>query len=134
MIYGIGIDLADIGRIQRAWERFGARFERRIFRPEEVAFCRRRYRPEACMAMRFAAKEAFSKAVGLGLRSSQLLWRDIEVRHNKRGKPYFALHGTAEAVAGRIGLTAAHLSLTDEAGLAQAFVVVEVADDGDHGR
>jgi holo-[acyl-carrier protein] synthase len=134
MIYGIGIDLVDIGRIERAWARFGARFERRLFRPEEVEVCRFRPRPGACLAQRFAAKEAFSKAVGLGLRSSALLWRDIEVRHTRRGRPFFVLHGTAEAVAGRIGLTAAHLSLTDEAGLAQAFVVVEVGDEGDHSR
>ena len=101
------------------------RFEQRVFAPGEVDFCRERARPANCLAMRFAAKEAFSKAVGLGLRSSRLLWRDIKVVHDEKGKPFFELLGTAARVADEIGLTASHLSLTDEAGLAQAFVVVE---------
>lgn len=125
MIYGVGVDMADIGRIKRAWDRFGARFESRIFTPAEVAFARARPRPEASLAMRFAAKEAFSKAVGLGLRSARLLWRDIEVRHEPSGKPYFELYGTAKRVAEEIGMTKVHLSLTDESAMAQAFVIVE---------
>ncbi|MBW2621405.1 MAG: holo-ACP synthase [Deltaproteobacteria bacterium] len=126
MIYGIGVDIVEIKRIARAWERWGERFEKRIFTPAEVTFSRSRHYPDAALAMRFAAKEAFSKAVGLGLRSAELLWRDIEIRHNHRGKPYLVLAGTAAAVADRIQLKASHVSLTDEAGLAQAFVVVEV--------
>lgn len=126
MIYGIGTDLIRIDRIARTWERFGRRFEQRLFTPAEVEACRSRPHPAACLAMRFAAKEAFSKAVGLGLRSAELLWRDIEVIHDRRGKPSLRLLGTAARVAERIGLTASHLSLTDEAGLAQAFVIVEV--------
>jgi len=126
MIYGIGADLIRIERIARAWARFGPRFEQRIFTAEEVVFSRSRPDPAASLAMRFAAKEAFSKAVGLGLRSARLLWRDIEVVHDRRGKPSFRFHGTASRVAGEIGLRACHLSLSDEAGLAQAFVVVEV--------
>jgi len=126
MIYGIGVDLVDIERIARAWSRWGVRFEKRCFTEHEVEFCRSRPHPDASLAMRFAAKEAFSKAVGLGLRTSQLLWRDIEVRHNRRGKPYFELYGTALEVARKLELTASHLTLTDEKGLAQAFVIVEV--------
>ena len=126
MIYGVGVDTAEIARIEKAWRRWGARFEERLYAPEEVEFCRQRHYPAACLAMRFAAKEAFSKAVGLGLRSAQLLWRDIVVVHDPRGKPGFDLRGTAAKTARGIGLSGAHLSLTDEAGLAQAFVVVEV--------
>jgi holo-[acyl-carrier protein] synthase len=126
MIYGIGVDLVEIARIAKAWDRWGARFEKRIFTPEEVAACRPRPRPAACLAMRFAAKEAFSKAVGLGLRSSELLWRDIEVVHNSRGKPSLSLKGTAALTGDKIGIKGCHVSLTDEGGLAQAFVVVEV--------
>lgn len=125
-IYGVGVDLADIARVKRAWDRFGRRFENRLFTPAEAAFCKKRYNPAACLAMRFAAKEAFSKALGLGLRSPKLLWRDIEVDHDPRGKPFFRLHGTARRAADEIQMTACHLSLTDESGLAQAFVVVEV--------
>lgn len=128
MIYGVGIDLIEIARIENTWRRFGRRFEERVFTSAEVEFCRRRFRPVNHLAMRFAAKEAFSKAVGLGLRSARLLWRDVEVAHDPRGKPYFNLLGTAGRVAEEIGLTAAHLSLTDEAGLAQAYAIVEVRD------
>ncbi|MEW5723357.1 MAG: holo-ACP synthase [Thermodesulfobacteriota bacterium] len=128
MLYGVGVDLIEIARIERAWRRWGRRFEEKIYDPSEVEFCRPRGRPAACLALRFAAKEAFSKAVGLGLRTTELLWRDIVVSHDPRGKPYFILKGTAARVAGEIGLRAAHLSLTDEAGLAQALVAVEVAD------
>ena len=126
MIYGVGVDMAEISRVAAVWERHGRRFEKRIFTDAEAEFCRGRLNPAACLAMRFAAKEAFSKAVGLGLRSSKLLWRDIEVVHDKRGKPSLNLLGTAKAVAEEIGLTGVHVSLTDEAGLSQAFVVVEV--------
>lgn len=126
VIYGIGTDLVQIRRIARAWERFGQRFEQRIFTSAEVEACRSRPDPAACLALRFAAKEAFSKAMGLGLRSSKLLWRDIEVTHDQRGKPSLKLLGTAARAAERIGLRASHLSLADEGGLAQAFVVVEV--------
>jgi len=120
------VDLIEIERIARAWGRWGVRFEKRLFTPAEIEACRSRPRSAACLAMRFAAKEAFSKAVGLGLRSSELLWRDIEVQHNARGKPFLALSGTAAQVARKVKLKASHLSLTDEAGLAQAFVVIEV--------
>jgi holo-[acyl-carrier protein] synthase len=126
MIYGIGADLVEVHRIQRAWDRFGSRFEQRIFTRAEVEACRSRPLPAACLAMRFAAKEAFSKAVGLGLRSSKLLWRDIELVHDERGKPSLNLLGTAAVAARQIGLKASHVSLSDEAGLAQAFVVIEV--------
>ncbi len=126
MIYGIGVDLVEIARIAKAWDRWGMRFEKRIFTPNEIEACRPRPRPAACLAMRFAAKEAFSKAVGLGLRTSELLWRDIEVVHDSRGKPSLQLKGTAALVAEKIGMKDCHLSLTDESGLAQAFVVVEV--------
>jgi holo-[acyl-carrier protein] synthase len=126
MIYGVGVDLVQIDRIEKAWARWGSRFEERLFMPEEVAFCRGRPRPASCLAMRFAAKEAFSKALGMGLRSADLLWRDIGVAHQPRGKPYLVLKGTARRAADRIGLKTAELSLTDEGGQAMAFVVVEV--------
>ncbi|MBW2091222.1 MAG: holo-ACP synthase [Deltaproteobacteria bacterium] len=126
MIYGIGVDLVDIERIARAWNRWGTRFEKRLFTLAEIESCRSRPNPASCLAMRFAAKEAFSKAVGMGLRSSELLWRDIEVQHNARGKPFLVLSGTAALVARKVKMKASHLSLTDEAGLAQAFVVIEV--------
>ncbi|MDY6851262.1 MAG: holo-ACP synthase [Thermodesulfobacteriota bacterium] len=126
MIYGVGMDLIRVERIAQAWERWGPRFEEKIFTPAEVRCCRARFNPASCLAVRFAAKEAFSKAVGLGLRSDKLLWRDIEVTHDERGKPSFVLLGTAAKIAQDLGLKASHLSMADEGGLAQAFVIVEV--------
>jgi len=126
MIYGVGMDLIQVERIAQAWERWGSRFEEKIFSRAEVRCCRSRFNPASCLAMRFAAKEAFSKAVGLGLRSDKLLWRDIEVTHNEQGKPSFVLLGTAAQIAQDLGLKASHLSMADEGGLAQAFVIVEV--------
>lgn len=126
MIYGVGVDLIRVERIREAWQRWGVRFEKRVFTPAEVEFCRARGNAAGCLALRFAAKEAFAKAVGVGLRSAELLWRDIEVTADERGKPFLVLSGTAAVLADRLGLRATHLSLTDEGGLAQAFVVVEV--------
>ena len=126
MIYGVGTDIIETARIAKAWDRWGARFEKRIFTSREVEACRPRPHPASSLAMCFAAKEAFSKAVGIGLRSARLVWRDIEVNHDRRGKPFLVFHNTASVVAEEIGLLNCQLSLTDDSGLAMAFVVVEV--------
>ena len=123
MIIGIGIDIAKIDRIERTLGRFGQRFLNRVFTPEEQRFAQTRPRPVRVLAMRFAAKEAFSKAVGLGMRG--IGWRDIEVRHTPAGQPYLVLSGRADQAARRLGMTSSHLSLSDEAGMAAAVVVLE---------
>ncbi len=125
MIIGVGIDLADIGRIARTLTRFGKRFQARVFTPWERDFCQSRPYPERAFAMRFAAKEAFTKAIGLGMRG--LAWREIEIRHHPTGQPYLILSGRAEAAARQRGVKHSHLSLSDEAGLAAAVVVLEGA-------
>lgn len=126
MIYGVGTDIIEVKRIAKAWDRWGARFEKRIFTAREVEVCRPRPHPASSLAMCFAAKEAFSKAVGIGLRSAKLVWRDIEVNHDRRGKPFLVFHKTASVVSEEIGLINCQISLTDDSGLAMAFVVVEV--------
>jgi len=123
MILGLGIDIAQVDRIQETLDRFGQRFLDRIFTPYEQEICLARYKPASALAMRFAAKEAFSKAVGLGMQG--LAWHEIEVRHDPRGKPFLVLSGRAREAAERLGATSTFVSLTDEAGLGAAVVVLE---------
>lgn len=113
-----GVDAVEIRRIAAALERFGARFEQRVFTPRELAFCRGRV-PE--LAARFAAKEAVSKALGTGLRG--VGWREVEILPNRRGKPQVYLYGRALARAAELGLTYFEVSLTHTDELAIAFVV-----------
>ena len=116
--YAVGIDMIAIPRVRAVIERHDGRFLRRVYTPEEVAFCRGRV-PE--LAARFAAKEAVMKALGTGARG--VAWRDIEVLPDRRGKPLIYLYGRARERADRIGLRALDVSLTHEADLAVAAVV-----------
>ncbi len=126
-VYGIGTDLCDVTRIKSALDRHGERFTQRILCEAELATFRQRSlrwpeRGPQFLATRFAAKEAFSKAVGLGMRMP-MTWRHCEVIQLPSGAPGVALHGAlAQWFAGK-GLQA-HLSLTDEGHMAAAFVVV----------
>jgi holo-[acyl-carrier protein] synthase len=79
MIYGIGVDLVKIPRIAAALERFGDRFKNRIFTAQEISYCEARGHAANNYALRFAAKEAFSKALGVGLRRHGIRWREVEV-------------------------------------------------------
>lgn len=135
MIIGLGSDLCSIERIQASLDRFGARFENRVFTPEELAKADRRpFTRAATLAKRFAAKEAFSKAVGTGFKRG-VFFRDIGVVNLPSGAPTLALAGGARARldallppghAARI-----HVSLTDDHPWAQAFVIIEaVAKQG----
>ena len=113
-----GIDLIEISRIAKAVDRFGDRFLRRIYTDRELRYARSRI-PE--LAVRFAAKEAVTKALGTGLRG--VGWREIEVISDRRGKPHILLHGGAAARAKRIGLNHFAVSLTHSVELGAAFVV-----------
>ncbi len=86
MIYGIGVDLVKISRIREALDRWGERFYDRVYTEAEQTLCLSRTHPLRFWAMRFAAKEAFSKAIGFGMRQG-IRWRDIEVVHNVYGRP-----------------------------------------------
>jgi holo-[acyl-carrier protein] synthase len=127
MIIGIGSDLVDIRRIEKTLERHGDRFVERIFTPAERAKADSRTGRAATLAKRFAAKEAFSKAVGTGFRRGTF-WRDIGVVNLPSGRPTLELTGGAKANLDRL-IPAGHsaridLTLTDEYPLAQAFVVI----------
>lgn len=124
MIYGIGVDLVKIARIQAAMETWGERFQKKIFTETEQTFCLSKPHPTRYWAMRFAAKEAFSKAVGLGMRQG-VYWKDIEVTANAFGKPELILHGRAREICLQAGIKNSFLTLTDEEDYAMAVVVLE---------
>ena len=128
MIFGVGTDICDVRRIRAVLSRRGERFAERVLGPHEIGvFQRRRSQLEErgvrYLATRFSAKEAFSKAIGLGMRTP-MTWRGCEIAKQPSGKPEIRLHGAlAEWFAAR-GLRA-HVSVTDEADYAASFVVVE---------
>jgi holo-[acyl-carrier protein] synthase len=124
MIRGIGVDIVNVDRIERAMARWGHRFLGRIFTAAEIERCNQRARPAQCLALRFAAKEAFAKALGLGMREG-LRWRDIEVVHDQLGKPGLLLHHKAQKLLKGIEANKTWLSLSDERQAALAVVVLE---------
>lgn len=118
-----GVDIIHISRVEEAVARYGDRFLRRVFTPQELAYCRGRI-PE--LAARFAAKEAVSKALGVGVRTLSrhgIGWHDAEVINGRSGKPGVRLHGRAAHLAAELHLTQWALSLTHEREYAVAFVV-----------
>ncbi|KPQ23389.1 MAG: holo-[acyl-carrier protein] synthase [Halomonas sp. HL-48] len=124
MIVGIGSDIARVERFARAMNRHGPRFAQRILGPEEHQVWQHKGQSVAFIAKRFAAKEAFVKALGLGLRRG-LKWCDIQVLNDSLGKPYLKLAGAAADKAATAGITAMHITLSDEDDYAIAFVVLE---------
>jgi len=129
-IAGVGVDLLRLDRIAHVYARHGERFVRRILGEQEIPSFQRRAQRDpqrglCYLATRFAAKEAFSKAIGLGMRSP-MTWRCMQTLNAPSGKPQIVLsEPLASWYAQRFG--AAHLSLTDEADMVAAFVVVERA-------
>jgi holo-[acyl-carrier protein] synthase len=126
MIVGVGVDVCEIGRIERALAgRRGVRFRARVFTAGEVAYCEQRGRTAAqSYAATFAAKEAALKALGTGW-SQGLGWQSVEVVRGTGGAPALTLHGPARALARRRGMTRAHLTLSHAGALAVAMVVLE---------
>ncbi|MBS0479083.1 MAG: holo-ACP synthase [Proteobacteria bacterium] len=129
MIIGLGSDLCNIERIQNSLDRFGERFELRCFTETERAKANRRpFTKAGTLAKRFAAKEAFSKAVGTGFKAGVFM-KDIGVVNAPSGRPTLALTGGARArldamvPAGHVAHI--HITLTDDHPWAQAFVVIE---------
>jgi holo-[acyl-carrier protein] synthase len=128
MIYGIGTDVCDIRRLAATLARRGDRFAEKVLGPNEIdVFRRRRARAEkrgvAYLATRFSAKEAFAKAIGLGMRMP-MTWRACEILNEPSGKPAIRLHGALAAWCAARGL-AAHVSVSDESDYATSYVVVE---------
>jgi holo-[acyl-carrier protein] synthase len=133
VILGIGTDLANIERIQRALDRFGDRFRNRVFTEHEQKRAEGMQNPAAVYAKRWAAKEACSKALGTGLRMG-IAWRDMSVTNLETGQPVMHVTGWAQERLNEMtpeGYDAViHVTLTDDHPWAQAFVVIEALPDG----
>jgi holo-[acyl-carrier protein] synthase len=124
MIVGIGTDVVSIDRIRGVLERHGKRFVDRILTPEERARFEKTKDKPGHLAKRWAAKEAFSKAIGTGIHPP-FHWRAIGVGRDPKGKPLVVPTPEMAAHLESLGVTRAHISLTDDAGVAVAFVVLE---------
>jgi len=124
MIYGIGVDLVDIKRIALAIQRWRERFINRVYTAREINLSRHSSRIASFLALRFAAKEAFSKAIGLGMRRG-IRWRDIEIVHNTSGRPELRIKGEALRICQNEGIGGWYVSLSDDGDYGVAVVVLE---------
>jgi holo-[acyl-carrier protein] synthase len=125
-IVALGLDLAQVARLEDVLERRGERFAARVFTPAERAYCERRKTAAASYAGRFAVKEAVMKALGTGW-AKGVRWVDIEVLRQPGQAPTVQLHGAAAGHARRRGITRWHITITHDAGLAAAVAVAESA-------
>ncbi len=122
-IHGIGVDIVRVSRIREAVQRWGDRFLERVFTEQERRYCFKRVNPYPSLAARFAAKEAFIKAIST---TEVLSLREIETVNDSSGSPVLRLHGKAESVLGMISTNkGVHLSLSHNGDYAVAFVIIE---------
>jgi holo-[acyl-carrier protein] synthase len=128
MIFGTGIDIVNIERIESLMSRWGDLFLGRVFTEREIVWCQQRTRPPECFAIRFAAKEAFLKAIGLGLREG-IYWTDIEVENDPMGKPLFSFHRKAKEALENCRVYKALLTLSHDRPYAVAHVILEGRND-----
>lgn len=123
-VRGIGVDVLNVARMTEIVARRGDAFLKRVFTPDEIAYCLRHKNPAPSLSARFAAKEAVIKALGVGWQPG-MRWTDIEVVRAPNGKPSLALHGATGEIARTQGIRHMHLSLTHESDRAIAFVILE---------
>jgi holo-[acyl-carrier protein] synthase len=124
VIYGIGTDLVDPARIARSLEKYGERFARRLLTDNEWTEYSVSHKQPTFLASRFAAKEAFSKAMGTGLRHPVNL-SSIGIMHDALGKPYLEFHSELKQFIKSKGINQHFLSISDEVNLVCAFVILE---------
>jgi len=124
-VYGIGIDIEEIQRFEELTDKWGRRFEGKVYSEAEIAYCEQKTRPPQHFAARFAAKEAFAKAIGTGW-TGAFRWNDVEVRNDEAGKPELLLHNTLEEQFGHMHV---HLSLSHSGAYVAAMVVIQDSDD-----
>jgi holo-[acyl-carrier protein] synthase len=124
VIFGIGIDVVEPHRVARLIDRYGERFVRRVLTPSELPGYFKTRRPVLFVANRFAAKEAFSKAMGTGFRYPVTL-QCISVVQNRAGKPGLSFHPDLDRMVKERGIVGHHLTISDESSLACACVVLE---------
>ncbi|HZQ75466.1 MAG TPA: holo-ACP synthase [Burkholderiales bacterium] len=124
MIFGVGTDVVEIGRIEKALGRFGEKFARRVLcEPELERFLKHRL-PASYLAKRFAAKEAFTKALGTGIHAPAN-WHGVWVRNLPSGKPVLEFSDALKDLMKKKGVTSSHVSLSDEKDVAFATVILE---------
>ena len=128
MIVGTGIDIVNISRIERLMTRWGNLFLARVFTQHEIDWCQQRARPPECFATRFAAKEAFLKAIGRGLRNG-IQWTDIEVENDPLGKPSLSFHRKTREILKTLRIQKALLTLSHDQPYAVAHVLLEEGND-----
>ena len=124
MIFGVGTDVVEIGRIEKALGRWGVRFAERILCAPELNRFRNHKQPASYLAKRFAAKEAFTKALGTGIKAPAN-WHGVWVTNLASGKPELQFSEPLKKALSSRGISRAHLSLADERGVAVATVILE---------
>lgn len=125
MIYGVGTDIVEVARIKASIEEFGEAFAARILAESELDSYRASNIKPRFLAKRFAAKEAFAKALGTGLRAPATL-QNIAVSHDELGKPVLIVAQELQAFMQSKNISQTHISISDEKNLAAAFVVLEI--------
>lgn len=126
MIYGVGTDVVEIARIERALARFGERFARRVLCESELKRFSSHRQPAAYLAKRFAAKEAFTKALGTGIHAPAN-WHGVWVKNLPSGKPILEFSPELKTMLEKKAILHSHVSLSDERGVAVATVILECA-------
>lgn len=124
MIFGIGTDIVEYGRVAALWARYGERFAKRLLSAHELPELDAHTDPARLLAKRLAAKEAFAKAVGSGMRHPVSFQR-IGVTHDGLGKPVLQFDETLRTHLAQLGINGHHLSISDERDMIVAFVVLE---------
>lgn len=123
MIIGVGIDLIEVSRIKKSVAN-NETFLSKVYTDREIAKCRTSSSEYQCLAARFAAKEAFMKAVGTGW-AKGIRWSEIQTLNQESGRPYITLSGKAEEIAAELGVEKINLSLSHIADIASAIVILE---------
>lgn len=124
MIFGIGVDIAATSRFQKFLDQGNDALLRRLFSEVELMPCKKRKDAASCLAARFAAKEAFLKALGIGLRDG-ISWHDMEIINDTLGKPELLISGKAQEICSKHHISRSFLSLSHDGGNAVAMVVLE---------
>jgi holo-[acyl-carrier protein] synthase len=122
-IIGIGYDMVEVSRIESVLQRWGNKFEERVFTQRELKYCKNKRNCNQALACRFAAKEAVFKALGTGWQRG-VGWRDVEVKNNSMGKPSIVLNGYTERLAGELGVSNIFVSMTNTENYGAAQVIL----------
>jgi len=124
MILGLGMDITEVARVKGSLDRFGESFLKRILHPEEISYCRTYRNPAQYVAVRFAAKEAISKAFGTGI-GAELGWHDLEICRKETGAPFVKLHGGGQKLFAARGAKQLLISLSHTENYAAAVAILE---------